>query len=274
MIEMADALGKTEDAQNYRQLFGQIKTAFAAKFIAADGKVSRGSQTAYVLALHIGLVPDELRNAAADKLVANLTRHGNKLTTGFVGTQWLLPVLTDIDRSDLAYTVLEQTSKPSWGYMVNNGATTIWENWAVINENGTINAGPNSLNHCALGSCGDWLYENIGGIRRDPTAAAFKRIIIQPRPGGGLTHAEAKYQSPYGLIATQWHIEGGHFFLNVTIPAGTKATIAVPATSASTVTESKTAASAVKTLQFIDFANRAASYGVASGTYSFESEMP
>jgi alpha-L-rhamnosidase len=274
MIEMADALAKTEDAQNYRQLFNQIKTAFAAKFITADGKVSRGSQTAYVLALHIGLVPDELRSAAAEKLVANLSHHSNKLTTGFVGTQWLLPVLTDIGRSDLAYTVLEQTSKPSWGYMVSKGSTTIWENWSVINENGTINAGPNSLNHCALGSCGDWLYENIGGIRRDPAAAAFKRIIIQPRPGGGLTHAEAKYRSPYGLIATQWRIEGGHFFLDVTIPVGTKATIVVPATSASTVTESKTPASAVKTLQFIDFGNQTVSYGVGSGSYSFESEMP
>jgi alpha-L-rhamnosidase len=274
LSEMASALGKTADVRKYQELFKKVRDAFAGKFISTDGRVGSESQTSYVLALHIGLVPEGLRNAAAVKLVENVARHGNKLTTGFVGTQWLLPVLTNIGRSDLAYAVLEQTSEPSWGYMVKHGSTTIWENWAVVKDDGTINTGPNSLNHCALGSCGDWLYENIGGIRLDPDAVAFKNIIIQPRPGGGVTHAQATYQTPYGQLEARWHIDGRKFILKLTIPVGTKAKVVIPACESSKVTESGVSADTSRGVQLMIASKGSATYQVGSGVYSFASEMP
>jgi alpha-L-rhamnosidase len=274
LSEMADAIGKPEDGRKYRKLFGEIREAFIKKFVSSNAKVATGSQTAYVLALHIGLIPESLRDIAAAHLIANVNHHGNKLTTGFVGTQWLLPVLTEIGRTDLAYAILEQTNKPSWGYMVNHGATTIWENWNVVNANGTINSGPNSLNHCALGSCGDWIYENIGGLRCDPGSAAFKDIIIEPRPGGGLTHAEARYDSPYGLIVTRWQLDAGHLFLDTTIPVGTRAKIILPGTSAAAVSEGGMPVEDSKSVRCLKGADGALTYEVGSGNYSFQTKTP
>jgi alpha-L-rhamnosidase len=274
LAEMADAIGKKDDAEKYHRLFNDIRGAFANRFIAADGTVGTGSQTAYVLALQIRLVPDLLRDAAGIKLTESIIRHGNQLTTGFVGTQWLLPVLTDIGRTDLAYAVLEQTKKPSWGYMVNHGATTVWENWNVINADGTVNGGANSLNHCAISSCGNWIYENIGGIQLDPLSEAFKSIIIHPRPGGRVTSAEAHYQSPYGNIATAWRVDHGQFSLNVSVPVGASARIMVPAKSSSQVMEGGTPAGTSKEVQFVEMKDHTAVLAVGSGDYLFETKLP
>ena len=232
LAEMAAALGHAEDARKYEALFGDIKKAFIAKFVQVDGTVGSGSQTSYVMALHIGLVPEGLIKLAGDKLVANVTRHQNHLTTGFVGTQWLLPTLTQIGRLDLAYSVLEQTTQPSWGYMMSHKTTTIWETWDVIAPDGSFPNGPYSLNHCALGSCGEWLYRTIGGIAPDPNYPGYKRFIVQPRPGGTDLHsASASYESVYGTIKTHWQLNGVRLVLDVDVPVNTKALIYVPTTS-------------------------------------------
>ena len=222
---MAAAIGRPEDARKYAALFGDIKNAFIAKFVQPDGVVGNGSQTSYVMALHIGLLPDDLVQAAGGRLAADVTQHQNHLTTGFVGTQWLLPVLTQIGRLDLAYSVLEQTTQPSWGYMMAHGATTIWETWDVVAPDGSFPHGPYSLNHCALGSCGDWLYRTIGGIAPDPEQPGYKRFLIRPRPGADIDSASASYDSVYGTITTRWQVLGAGVVLDVVVPVNTTATI-------------------------------------------------
>ena len=265
LAQMAVAVGHAEDAKKYNALFGDIKKAFIAKFVGPDGTVGSGSQTSYVLALHVGLLPDTLVKAAGDKLAADVTQHQNHLTTGFVGTQWLLPVLTQIGRLDLAYAVLEQTTQPSWGYMLSHGATTIWETWDVIASDGSFPHGPYSLNHCALGSCGEWLDRTLGGIAPDPAAPGYKRFLLYPRPGGsGLTSADASYESVYGTIQARWRVNGSGFALDADVPVNTQATVYVPAASKQDVAGGQGA-------RFLGMAGEAAAFQVGSGRYHFTS---
>ncbi len=273
---IAAAIGHADDARKYALLFSAIKRAFITKFVQPDGVVGNGSQTSYVMALHIGLLPDALRGPAGDKLAENVARHQNHLTTGFVGTQWLLPTLTRIGRIDLAYSVLEQTTQPSWGYMMSHKTTTIWETWDVIAPDGSFPNGPFSLNHCALGSCGDWLYRTIGGIAPDPEYPGYKRFIVQPRPGGAdLNSASASYRCVYGTITTHWRVQGALFVLDVTVPVNTRATVYMPAASKQEVQEgSGQPAYLVRGVQFQGMEGKSAMFVVGSGQYHFTSTLP
>lgn len=229
LAQMAAAIGRTDDARKYGKLFGEIKRAFAAKFVRPDGGVGSGSQCSYVMALKIGLVPEALVSKAEAHLVSNVIRHGNHLTTGFVGTQWILPVLTKAGRIDLAYALLQQTTQPSWGYMLSHKTTTIWETWDVISPDGSFPHGPYSLNHCALGSCGEWMYETIGGIAPDPRYPGYQRFIVNPRATeSGLRTSQAFYDSAHGFIATVWEIRGSSFVLKLIVPVNTRATVHIP----------------------------------------------
>ena len=129
MAEIADATGRPGDAAGYRALRSKIRSAFTDAFVAADGQVTSGTQTAYVLGLHMNLVPDDLRAAAAGRLVTAIRAAGWHLTTGFAGVGYLLPVLSSTGHTAAAYRLLEQDTMPSWRYMVDHGATTIWERW-------------------------------------------------------------------------------------------------------------------------------------------------
>lgn len=269
LSQMADAIGERADASRFRTLFEDIKKAFMARWVGPDGAVGSGSQTSYVLALHIGLLPPNLIHTVGARLIDNLAKHHNHLTTGFVGTQWLLPVLTQIGRSDLAYIVLEQTDKPGWGYMVNSGSTTIWENWGVMNSDGTVNGGANSLNHCALGSCGDWMYQNIGGITPDPLKPGYQHFLVHPLPGGGLTHASATYHSVHGLIKTDWRTGEKQFFLNIEVPVNTTASVYVPVAQGQFVTEDDQPIGKALGVRFERTEEGCAVFTVGSGQYRF-----
>jgi len=269
LADMARALGKTGDAVNYDALFGQIRSAIQTKWIDASGRVASGSQTAQVMALHIGLVPDAVGEAAGKKLAENVEAHHNHLTTGFVGTQWLLPVLTDIGRSDLAFAILRQTDSPSWGYMVSKGSTTIWENWDVVNADGTIRSGPNSLNHCALGTAGEWIYRNIGGIDQEPASTGFSHLVIRPRLEGRLTGASARFESVHGVITTDWKSGPAGFGLKVTVPVNTTATIHIPTSNPAKVMEGKVTAISAPAVRYLKQEAGCALYAVGSGTYEF-----
>jgi alpha-L-rhamnosidase len=271
MEQMASAIGESADAASYRSLFDAIRRAFDAKWVQGDGTVGSDSQTSYILALHVGLVPGPLRQAVGEKLVANIVRHQNHLTTGFVGTQWLLPVLSQIGRNNLAYTVLEQTTKPSWGYMVRMGSTTVWEGWGVVNDDHSVNGGANSLNHCALGSCGDWMAQTIGGIAPDPASPGYRHFFVHPQPGGSVTHASATYMSVYGPIKVDWHKNGTRFTLDVDLPVNTTATVYVPAANVDQVTEGKTQAKLAQGVMFDGMEEHSAVVEAKSGEYHFQS---
>jgi alpha-L-rhamnosidase len=260
VAQMADAIGDHDAAAAYRTLWGQIRDAFDAKYVKADGTVGGGSQTAYVLALSDNLLPDAQVAPAANRLVANIAAHGGHLTTGFLGTGELLPTLTRTGHTDVAYQILRQKTFPSWGYEIGEGATTIWERWDGIKPDGTFNdPGMNSFNHYGLGSVGDWMYQNIGGIA--PASPGYRSVVIHPRPGGSLTRASATYRSGYGEIASRWSVSGGRFTLDVTVPVNTTAQVWVPATSASHVTQDGA--------KFLRMQDGSAVFTVGSGHWHF-----
>jgi len=226
---MAAATGHTAEASTYGTLANQVAAAFANRFVAADGTVSGNTQTGYVLALAFGLLPSNLIQPAADKLAAKVAATGGHLSVGFLGVEHLLPVLAEHGHLDTAYQVLLQPGFPGWGYMLSRGATTIWERWDGIKTDGSFNdPGMNSFNHYGLGSVGDFLYREIGGL--SAASPGYQSQLIAPRPGGGLTSASASLATPYGPAVSDWSTAGGVLTLRVTVPAGTSATVQVPGT--------------------------------------------
>ena len=180
-----------------------MAAAFTSRFVAADGTVGSNTQTGYVLALAFGLLPESSRQAAADKLAAKVAATGGHLSVGFLGVENLLPVLADHGHVDTAYQILLQPDFPGWGYMQSRGATTIWERWDGIRPDGSFNdPGMNSFNHYGLGSVGDFLYRQVGGL--GPASPGYGSLLIAPQPGGGLTSASATYETPYGNARSDW----------------------------------------------------------------------
>ena len=222
----ARALGKESDAALYEKLFQDVRVAFNREFVSATGRVGENTQTAYALALGFDLLPDSLVPAASERLAAAVRGRGMHLTTGFLGTPQLLPVLSATGHMDVAYGLLMQRSYPSWLYPITRGATTMWERWDGIRPDSSFqDAGMNSFNHYAFGAVGDWMYRTIGGIELDPRAPGAKRVQIAPRAGGGLTHARASLETPYGSFVSAWRIEGPRFVLHVTVPPNTSADV-------------------------------------------------
>ena len=229
MAEMAEATGRHDDAREYGQLNERIRDAFIEAFVSPEGRIEGDTQTCYLLALHMNLLPEGLRPAAAEHLVRAIEREDWHLSTGFAGVGYLCPVLTETGHADVAYRLLGNTTYPSWGYTIKNGATTIWERWdGWTEENGFQSPNMNSFNHYSLGSVGEWLYRYVAGI--DLGAPGYGRVVIRPRPGGGLTHAMGEYDSVRGRISSSWRLEDGKFILEVTIPPNTTATVHVPST--------------------------------------------
>jgi alpha-L-rhamnosidase len=229
MAEIADATGRSEDGAGYRALRAKVGAAFTDAFVSGDGRVASGTQTGYVLALHMGLVPDELRDTAAGHLVDAIRAADWHLTTGFAGVGYLLPVLCSHGHTDIAYRVLSQQTRPSWRYMLDNGATTIWERWdGWSQENGFQSPQMNSFNHYSLGSVGEWLYRFVLGIDQEPETAGFGRLLLRPHPGAPLTWASGSYQSVRGPVATSWTQSGGTFTFRAKIPPNVTASIRIP----------------------------------------------
>jgi alpha-L-rhamnosidase len=227
LINAASVLGKTEDVQRYSDLLKNIKAAFLKEYLTPNGRLVSGTQTAYVLALNFDLLPEDLRQQAADRLAQNIKNYDNHLTTGFLGTPYLCHVLTRFGYTDLAYDLLLQETYPSWLYPVKMGATTIWERWDGIKPDSTFQTpGMNSFNHYAYGAIGDWMYRVVAGIQE--SAPGYKKILIAPQPGGKLTEASASLITPYGQVKSSWKIENNMLTLDFIIPPNTLAEIVLP----------------------------------------------
>ncbi len=236
MAEIADATGRPGDAAGYRALRSKIGSAFTDAFVAADGQVTSGTQTAYVLGLHMNLVPDDLRAAAAEHLAAAIRAVGWHLTTGFAGVGYLLPVLSSTGQTAAAYRLLEQDTMPSWRYMVDHGATTTWERWdGWTAERGFASPWMNSFNHYSLGSVGEWLYRFLLGIDQEPGTAGFGRLLLRPHPGGSLDWARGSYRSVRGAISVGWKRDRGRFTYWAELPPNVTATVCVPSRDAAEV---------------------------------------
>ncbi|MEV8031691.1 alpha-L-rhamnosidase [Streptomyces sp. NPDC086182] len=255
---MATALGK--DPAPYAGLFERIREAFRNAYVGADGKVKGDTQTAYVLALSMNLLPDALRTAAAGRLVDLIRAKDWHLSTGFLGTPRLLPVLTDTGHTDVAYRLLQQRSFPSWGYQIDKGSTTMWERWDSVRPDGSFQTPDmNSFNHYAYGSVGEWMYANIAGI--SPGRPGYREIVVRPRPGGDVTSARATFTSVYGPVSTRWHLRSGGFDLSCAVPANTTAEVWIPATGPDAVSHTRAT--------FLRTEDGCAVYRVGSGSHRF-----
>lgn len=223
LAEIAEVLGHDDDARRYAELAGSAGDAWRTEFLAADGRTTPDTQATYARALAFGLVPDDLRAAAADRLVALVREAGTHLSTGFLATPFLLPVLADTGHLDVAYELLLQDTEPSWLVMVDRGATTVWEEWGGVDADGAPHA---SLNHYSKGAVITFLHQHVAGLQA--LAPGYRSIRVRPRPGGGLTHARAHHDSPHGRIEVAWRVEGGHGHLDLTVPDGVDATVELP----------------------------------------------
>lgn len=229
LVQTAEILQENKDAVYYKNLHKKILNAFRKEFVTPDGRITVPTQTAQVLALMFELLEDKHRQLAADTLVDYLKENRYHLTTGIVGTPYLCHVLSRNGYNDVAYKLLMQKDYPSWLYQVVKGATTMWEHWDSIKEDGSFwNADMNSFNHYAIGSIGEWLYRVVAGIDTDKIKPGYKHLHIRPLPSKELTYVEAILHSMYGVIKSAWEVKDDYFKMTVIIPPNTTATIDLP----------------------------------------------
>jgi alpha-L-rhamnosidase len=256
----AELLGKSDDARRYKELAEHIKKAFNEKFYRRDTALyDNGGQTALSCALYQGLVNPRNKARVLDNLVAAVQKHNGHIDTGILGAKCLLNTLTENDRTDVAYHIAAQKDLPSWGWWIEQGATTLWEEWR----------GGASRFHIMYGDISAWFYKALAGINADPSAPGFKHFIIKPHVVGDLTSARGEYDSIRGKIVSEWRVQGGRFLLNLAIPANTEATVYVPAKDVKQVTESGRPARNAEGVRFSRSENDAAVFEVESGRYSF-----
>ena len=229
----AAVLGKTEHAAAYDRLSGEVKAAIQEEYFTATGRLAVPTQTGYVLALFMDLVPDAHRERVKRDFVSRLDQDNTHLRTGFVGTPYLCRVLSTIGANDLAYRLLLNEDYPSWLYAVNLGATTIWERWNSLNPDGSISStGMNSLNHYAYGSIVEWMYRDMCGLNPssgEDGVTGFRHARIAPKPDPSLQWARARCRSAAGFYESGWRIdEAGQITIEIAIPFNASARVVLP----------------------------------------------
>ncbi|MBO4326879.1 MAG: family 78 glycoside hydrolase catalytic domain [Clostridia bacterium] len=239
MEKLSNILGKTRKAASYRKLYTRIRTYFRKTYMK-NGKLTQTSQTAYLLALRFGLLPERYAEKCKKILAKKIRDNGYRLSTGFVGTGILNMSLSEFGMDNLAYSLLLQTENPSWLYSVYQGATTIWERWnSYTLDRGFGDVGMNSFNHYAYGSIQEWMYKYMLGIDNDESDPGFRHIILRPTPDTRtakempkgqehITWVRGHYDSVAGDIAASWSIENDAFTYSVSIPEGAYATLYLP----------------------------------------------
>jgi len=231
LVKTAEVLGNTNDAQKYKELHKNIVAAYENEFFTPTGRLATRTQTAHILSLMFDLTPEKYKERTIETLIKLIEENGGHLVTGFLGTPYFCFALSNNNRLEEAYKLLQREDYPSWLYQVKMGATTVWEHLDGIKPDGTMwSANMNSFNHYAYGAIGDWLYRVVAGI--NPLEAGYKKILIAPQPGGTLTKAHGKMKTPYGTVESKWDLtpEGNSskFTLNVKIPPNTTAEVRLP----------------------------------------------
>ena len=226
LAKMAQAVGKSEDARKYGELYKEIVKGYQDHFFTKDGELTAQTQTAHILSLYFDLVPDAYRDKTVQGLLRLLEKENGHLVTGFVGTPYFCHALSGNGHAKEAYDLLLKEDFPSWLYQVKMGATTIWEHWDGLKPDGTMwSPDMNSFNHYAYGAIGEWLYRVSAGIEIDENHPGYKHSIIYPRIGGDLTFVDASYNSVYGPVTVRWSCINSEVTIDVTVPHNTTADI-------------------------------------------------
>lgn len=233
MAKVAILLGKKRDAKFYNKLHAKVSDAYVSLLTDGKGKLLNEFQTAYVLPLYFNMFPEEQRKKAAENLKKLVEKNGYRIGTGFPGTPYILFALADNGQEEAAFNMLTNTECPSWLYEVKAGGTTIWEHWDAIREDGSVNGGEedgtggmSSFNHYASGAVGDFLYKRVAGIV--PIEAGYKKFMVKPLIGGGLTYAKGSLETPYGRISSEWKTQGTRFSVKIRVPACTECDVYLP----------------------------------------------
>jgi alpha-L-rhamnosidase len=292
MSQMAHAVGKTDDERKYIELFEKIKAAFNQAYVRPDGFVGGvppppvfasgtakplsdkpvETQTGYVLALHMNLLPDSLRGVAAKRLVGRLEANQWRLGTGFLGTPYLLSALTDTGHADVAYRLLLNTEYPSWGYLVEHGATTMWERWNGDQMRGDPSM--NSYNHYAYGAVADWIYRYAAGIDTVATEPGFHVIRLHPNFDKRLGSLDFSYESSYGTIHSEWSIAGSRAIWHLTIPANATGRLPLGKMQAESFQLDGKALSKSSRIRAANKENNDFEFEIPAGSYQFEIALP
>ncbi|NIK74970.1 alpha-L-rhamnosidase [Paenibacillus castaneae] len=271
LSKTADILGFTEDAAEYAKLYKSVRQAFNDEFVTPSGRLSVPTQTSQVLALMFNLLDGEAKERAVRRLMALLEESKFHLTTGFVGTPYLNHVLSANSQGSAAYKLLLQQDYPSWLYQVTKGATTIWEHWDGIKEDGSFwSKDMNSFNHYAYGAIGDWLYRSVAGIDTEECEPGYKRIVIKPEPGNELTWADGRLETMYGTVRSRWERgEDGCMTVEVTIPPNASASILLPGAKEEAVEESGTPLQKAVGISGVETVRSGVRLSAGSGSYRF-----
>ncbi len=272
MARYAKILGNEDDRKSFNERAETIKQAFNEKYFDADkNQYDNGSQTSYVLPLYFGMVPEGHKEAVFRNLIDKIVHESDKhIGTGLIGGQWLMRTLSDNGRADIAYAIATQTTYPSWGYMIEQGATTMWELW----NGDTANPAMNSRNHVMLvGDLNIWFYEYLAGIKADPDNPGFQHILMKPHPVGDLDYVKASYRSSQGMILSDWKIEEGEFIWNVTIPVNTKATIYLPSPKKETIQVQGAPYEEIEKVRYLGQEKTRSVFSVESGYYQWKVKM-
>ena len=273
VAQAAAALGKTEDAKKYSDLFAKIRANFNLRYVDSDGHVEGNTQAGYVLAIAFDLLDEASTAKAAKYLAADIEQHKFHLTTGFIGTKDLMLALSKINRLDLALRLLHQDTFPSWGYSIRQGATSIWERWdGWTEEYGFQDPGMNSFAHYSFGAVYQWIAENLGGIQM--AAPGYAAVVIRPQIDPQLKYARTAYRSARGRIESSWKRDNTKFTLDVTIPPGVTASVYLPTTPTATTTESGKPVTDSPGVTVMRPEGDRLYMTIVSGTYHFATQVP
>jgi hypothetical protein len=261
IAKIAELLGKTQEAADYRKEAEAIAQATHKEFFNSDkNSYASGEQLYEAMPLLMGVVPESLQGPVMDRLEHEIvvTKNGH-IDTGIHGTAYLIKLLLQRNRNDLVFQMANQQTYPGWRHMLDQGATTLWEQWD----------GQNSLLHSSFTSIGSWFIEGVAGIQLDPNQPGYKHFLIRPGIVGDLHWARGEFDSLYGKIRSEWKVSEGRLTLTVDIPANTSATVIVPTDNPASVTESGKPANEAHGVRFAGSVGNTASYDVGSGHYTF-----
>ena len=260
LSRFAELLGRKEDAKHYAALAKDVYDAFNKKFYKGKGVYANDSQTALSCAIYQGLVPPSEKAAVIARLGEAVTRADDHLDTGILGAKYLFHALSDNGLHDRAFRIATQTTRPSYGRWIEQGATTLWEDW----DEGS------SRNHIMFGDISAWFYQTLAGLNADPKQPAFKHIILRPEPVGDVTWVKAAHESQYGPVESAWRLEDGEFVWKIRIPVNTCAAIHVPCADVAKISERGENSD----LTFLRTEGGRCIFSIPSGLYEFHCPEP
>jgi len=226
VADTAAVLGEVAAAAEFREMADLLRAGFTRHYLDG-GTITSDCTTVYALAIVFGILDEDDRAFAGARLAELVAQAGHRISTGFAGTPFVTAALSQTGHLDDAYRLLLQTESPSWLYAVAMGATTIWERWDSMLPDGSINPGEmTSFNHYALGAVVDWLHTTVAGL--SALEPGYRRILIAPQPGGGLTWAEASLRTPHGLVSVRWEQGDAELAVRVEVPGGVEAVVRLP----------------------------------------------